>query len=426
MATLTAADLHPCLSDPALEVMGFLNEITNRYPRAISFAPGRPYEGFFELGQVDRYLGRYLKHLREQGRSSADIVQELFQYGPSAGAATVREIVAGMLAADEGIAASPDDIVITDGCQEALILVLHALLPTPQDVLLVTDPCYAGVTGAALVLGRHLEPVVEGPDGVDPDVLRRTVQRLHDRGVQPRAMYVAPYASNPSGVTMSEKARRRLIETAAEAGILLLEDHAYGIFAPPGSPPALKALDADHTVIHLGTFAKSGFPGLRVGYAVADQPVSTANGTRPLAAALATVKSMVTVNTSPLAQAVASGMILEHGMSLRAANVPAAAFYRRNLNLLTEALHSGFQGRDTRISWNRPDGGFFLVVSVPFEADDDALRASAEHYGVLWTPMRHFHRGSEGDRQLRLSISYLSPDQVAEGARRLIRFIEED
>jgi (S)-3,5-dihydroxyphenylglycine transaminase len=421
---LTAHDLHASLSDPSLAVMTFLNEVTLRYPDAVSFAPGRPYEGFFAVNRLRSYLDTYLDHLTgSRGLNEAQVTRELFQYGPASG--TIRELIAAMLARDDGIPAEPKDIVVTAGCQEALVVVLRTLFSGPDDVLLVPSPTYTGVTGAALLLDVTVELVQDGPGGLEPERVRQSLRRLTAAGRRPRALYLVPEASNPTGVSLSEATRRELLDIACEFGILLLEDHAYAVFSPAGSPPALKAMDTESRVIHIGTFAKSGFPGLRVGYLVADQTVRWPDGsTRALAAALADVKSMVTVNTSPITQALAGGLLLQHGLSLRAANTQAAEFYRTNLHTAAAALAKRFAGSGSPVSWNEPDRGFFMVVTVGFDADEGALEACARDYGVLWTPMRYF-QAAGGERQIRLSVSYLEPEQIRLGIDRFADFIDD-
>lgn len=421
---LTENDLHSSLADPSLAVMSFLNEVTLRHPDAISFAPGRPHEGFFALERLQGHLATYIDHLSvERGLSEAEITRELFQYGPTAG--TIRELIAKMLWRDERIAATADDVVVTAGCQEALLVVLRTLFRDPDDVLLVPSPAYTGVTGAALLLDVTVETVPDGPGGLDPARVRASLQRLRIRGRRPRALYLVPEAANPTGISLCEDVRRELLAIAEEFDILLLEDHAYAVFSPSDAAPAMKAMDTGNRVVHLGTFAKSGFPGLRIGYLVADQLVGRPDGScRRLAEALADVKSMVTVNTSPITQAIAGGLLLAHGLSLRAANVRAADFYRTNLRVADEALAERFPGPDPQVSWNRPDRGFFMVLSVPFETDEAALEIAACEYGVLWTPMRYF-QPSGAERQLRLSVSYLDPDLVRRGVHRLADFVED-
>ncbi|MFF4342516.1 PLP-dependent aminotransferase family protein [Kitasatospora sp. NPDC001540] len=425
---LPLADLHGSLSDPLLDAMTFLNEVTGRYPDAISFAPGRPYEEFFDPADIPRHLETYLRHLREERNlTDRQVRQEVFQYGRTKG--LIAPLIARALAADEDIHADPEALVVTVGAQEGMLLVLRALCARPDDVLLVSAPCYVGVTGAARLLDLTVHPVPEaGRDGgLDPEALAAAVHALRAAGKRPRACYVVPDFANPSGASMDEPARRRLLEVAEESGVLLIEDNPYGFFGrTPDARPTLKALDGDRgNVVYLGSFAKTCFPGARVGYVLADQRVAAPDGREGLLAdELAKLKSMTTVNTSALSQAVIGGMLLDGGLRLRDANEPARRFYARNMDTLLTGLQAAFRGVPG-VSWNHPDGGFFAVVTVPFRADAQALDACARKHGVLWTPMDGFHPGGGGEHQLRLSCSYLTPDQIAEGVRRLAAFVAE-
>src|ERR1700758_4546185 len=95
LASLRQEDLHASLSDPVLDTMNFLNEVTFRYPAAISFAPGRPYDGFFDTEQIFTHIRRYLDHLVEHGTSPEQVRAAMFQYGPTAG--QIREMIAESL-----------------------------------------------------------------------------------------------------------------------------------------------------------------------------------------------------------------------------------------------------------------------------------------------------------------------------------------
>jgi (S)-3,5-dihydroxyphenylglycine transaminase len=260
------------------------------------------------------------------------------------------------------------------------------------------------------------------PQGV-ADVARA----VRAAGKRPRALYLVPNFSNPSGVSLPVATRRQLLAVAAEQDLLLLEDDPYGLFGLEDEPrPTLKSLDTDGRVIYLGSFAKSCFPGARVGFLVADQTVVDEEGRSTLfAEEMSAIKSMVTVNTSPISQAVIGGVLVESGCSLRAANRDKLAFYRNNLRTLLAALDEHFPERDALgVRWSVPEGGFFAVVDVPFVADEKLLELSAEQFGVLWTPMRFFYTDG-GDHALRLSCSYLPADRIAEGVRRLSRLVAE-
>ncbi|MFD5029467.1 PLP-dependent aminotransferase family protein [Streptomyces sp. NPDC058405] len=420
-------DLHGSLGSPAMGSINFLNEVMSRFPDAISFAPGAPHTSFFGEIDVARHTARYLRHLEEErGLKPEQAERLLYQYGPSRG--LINDLVTHALRTDQGIDVPQDSVVITVGCQEAMLLTLRALVASPTDLVAVVNPCFVGLSGAAAVLGVDLVAVDDTDDGIDFGQLDEVCRAARTAGRRIRALYVAPDFSNPSGGFLSLEARHRLLAVAAREDFLLLEDNAYAFTADqPGALPPLKALPGGERVVHLGTFAKVCMPGARVGYVVADQRVRHASGrTGLLADELATLKSMVTVNTSPLSQAVIGGILLEHQGSLASVVSAKAALYQRNLRLLLDALDRSLgpgTGAPAGVSWNRPRGGFFVRVRLPVPADERLLERSAREFGVLWTPMSHFYLGDGGDRQLRLACSYLDPDTIEEGIGRLTRFL---
>ncbi|MFD8021888.1 PLP-dependent aminotransferase family protein [Streptomyces lavendulae] len=425
---LDPADLHPSVDGPAPLAVGYLNEIMARHPRAVSFAPGAPHPRSYADIDLGRHLERFLTHaVQDLGHPPDAARRLLYEYGPGRG--LINHLVADALHRDHGIRTAPEALVITVGAQEALLLVLRALFRSATDVLAVAEPCFVGVTGAAHLLGVGLEAVPETDRGPDLDALLTACRAARRSGRRIRACYVAPDFSNPGGNRMDLDARLRLLRLAAEEEFLVLEDNAYGFTAAPGRElPPLKALDTEARVVHIGTFAKVCFPGARVGYVVADQRVRAPDGSAtPLAAGLARLKTMVSVNTSPVCQAVIGGMLLEHGGSLAGPVGRRAALYRRNLAHLLDALdRQAAEGLPPGITWNRPEAGFFVRVALPVRADEALLRVSASRYGVLWTPMAPFYLGDGGDRALRLSCSYLEPERIEIGAARLGAFLRAE
>jgi (S)-3,5-dihydroxyphenylglycine transaminase len=249
-------------------------------------------------------------------------------------------------------------------------------------------------------------------------------------GRRPRAFYVVPDHSNPSGSTISLETRRALLELAARHDILILEDSPYRLVSPGQQLPTLKSLDRQRRVVHLGSFAKTAFPGARVGFAVADQVViDQAGRTGLLADELAKIKSMVTVNTSPLSQAAVAGLLLAAGGRLSELTAETTAHYgsamRATLSQLDQRFPAGHRAA-LGVGWNKPSGGFFLTVRVPFRADNSALARSAQDFGVIWTPMSYFYPEGGGQHSIRLSISYLSPAEIVEGIARLAHFVEAE
>jgi (S)-3,5-dihydroxyphenylglycine transaminase len=424
LVQLDRATLHASLADPVFESISFLNEVMDRYPQAISFAPGAPFAGFFDELDIGAYLERYTDYLAsEKGRTPAQIRKHMYQYGPSRG--QINELIAHALKLDEQIDVAPGAIVVTVGCQEALLLVLRALCASSADVLAVVNPCFAGIAGAARLLDMEMLAVDETDDSIDFAQLEQACQSARAQGKRVRALYVAPDFSNPSGAILDLAARHRLLALAEREDFLLLEDNAYGFTAAPATAlPTLKALDRNRRVIYLGTCAKTCMPGVRVGFVVADQMVKGGAPGAMLADELATLKSMVTVNTSPICQAIVGGMLLEHGGSIAALSRAKADLYRGNLEHLLQALEREL-GSQRHISWNRPAGGFFVRLRLPVAADPALLDYCAAEYGVLWTPMSFFNLGEGGRCELRLSCSYLTVEQIDQGVRRLARFLQD-
>ncbi|MEZ0114309.1 (S)-3,5-dihydroxyphenylglycine transaminase [Catenulispora sp. EB89] len=417
-------ELHVAVRDPAAASMNFLNEVAARFPDAVSLAAGRPYDGFYVADDIERYLQVYRDHLASTGLSGSAIDRTLLQYGRTNG--VIGDLIARTLAVDEGIDVPAEAVMVTAGCQEAMIIALRGLCAGPEDVVLAVEPCYVGFTGAARILGIEVVPVPEAADGLDPDAVLRVARDVRESGRRPRGLYVVPNFANPSGVSMPVAVRRRLLEVAAEAELLIVEDDPYGLFGLDDEPrPTLKSLDREQSVMYLGSFAKSVFPGARVGFLVADQVVEDGSGRRSLLAEeLSTVKSMLTVNTAPIAQAVVGGVLVESEYSLRSANRAKTEFYRRNMRALLAALELEFEG-DPRMTWNTPSGGFFAVLNVPFAADEALVEVSARDYGVLWTPMGFFYAGGGGERAIRLSCSALEPPRIEEGVRRLGKLVRD-
>jgi (S)-3,5-dihydroxyphenylglycine transaminase len=420
--------LHASVSDPVLDTVNYLNEVTLRYPAAISFSPGRPYDGFFAVEQIIENIRGYLTHLAELGQSPEQIRAVMFQYGPTSG--HIREVIADSLRLDEDIQVAPESIVVTVGAQEAMVLALRTLIASREDVLLVPNPCYMGITGAARLLDIELTTVDEGPDGLCCAGVEAAVRAERARGRSPRALYVSPDHSNPLGSTMSLTARSELLALAGELDLLILEDSPYRLVSPGPQLPTLKSLDRDRRVVHIGSFSKSLFPGARVGFAVADQVVVDRHGgTGLLADEFAKIKSMLTVNTPSLSQAVVAGMLLAAGGGAKKLNARTSVYYGDAMDATLRELERHFPPERRQalgIEWNRPTGGFFLTVDVPFRADEAALARSVRDYGVIWTPMSYFYLGGGGDHVLRLSISYLGGSEIAEGIARLARFIEDE
>lgn len=418
-------ELKPCFGHPLLDVMNFLNEVVLRHPGAISFAPGRPTEQHFDvegsLGKAPAFVAHRAAAL---GWSQAAVWNDLGQYNKTNG--IINDLVARHLQVDEGIEVAPAAVMITQGCQEAMVVLLLGLFEAERDVLLVSDPTYIGITGLAAIAGIEIKPVAMEAEGLPMERLREAIAAVRAAGKRPRAFYHIPDFNNPLGSQMPLEERHRLLDLLRKEGVLLFEDNPYGMFAFDAEPlPTLKQLDRHGLVIYLGSFAKTLYPGLRVGYLVADQPVRDPGGRLvPLAVELSKVKSLTTVNTSPLLQAIAGAILLENDCSLRAVVERKLPFYRGNRDRMQQCLEKELGGL-SGVTWNRPAGGFFMTVDVPFVFGDAEVELCARDYGVIVCPVSYFALSPGRERQVRLSFSYVNEAQIEEGIGRFARFLRE-
>jgi (S)-3,5-dihydroxyphenylglycine transaminase len=416
------------LSAPHLDVMNFLNEIVLRYPSAISFAPGRPADHYCDITPgliaLQQYITTYEK---AQKHPATAIRRQIGQYSKTNG--IINDIICCYLANDEAIYVPEEAIMVTNGAQEGMAILVAGLFDPQQDVLLIADPTYNGMTGIASILGIEQYPVPTNEEGMDFAMLHQALEQIRDQGKKPRALYLVPDFSNPTGTTMPLQVRQQLLELAREQEMLIIEDNPYGMLAYDIEPlPTLKALDHHGVVIYLGTFAKLLIPGIRVGFMVADQHVAaTAQVSEHLLAQeLSKVKSLISVNTSPLTQAIIGGMLLEQQCSLKTFIQERIAFYRCNRDQMLQSLEKHFKADPLLtdiVSWNHPHGGFFLTMTLPFAMTPELLQQCAEIYGVICCPMLYFSFLPGHALEIRLSFSAVSPDAIEQGIQRLWQFV---
>lgn len=184
---------------------------------------------------------------------------EAFRYGPPAGDLELRQQIANRIRAARGIESTPDQIVVTSGTQQALDICTRLLLD-PGDGIGVEDPGYLAAHAIFVAAGAKLIRIPVDGHGLDPAKLPRQKGRV-------RAVYVTPSHQFPTGAVMPAARRYALLEWAKQHGAYIIEDDYDGEFRYVGRPiAALAGLDTKGSVIYCGTFAKSLFPSLRLGY----------------------------------------------------------------------------------------------------------------------------------------------------------------
>lgn len=381
-----------------------LLKITER-PEIISFAGGLPAPEVFPLSEIEAATRRVLQ---EHGAHA-------LQYGATEGYAPLRELLVRHMAR-YGVCATPANVLVTTGSQQALDLVGRLFL-NPGDHVVTEEPTYLGAIQAWRGCQAEFLTVPADDAGMRVELLEEELRR------GPKFVYVLPNFQNPSGATLSAERRQRLVETANLWGVPIVEDDPYGQLRYEGAHlPPLLALDAslagrsraggplDGGVIYLGTLSKTLAPGLRVGFIVAPEKVVQR---------LAQLKQGADLHTSSLCQMVAcetarGGFLDRHVRQIR-------RVYGERRDAMLRALERQLP---VGVRWTRPQGGLFLWMTLPPDLEgaellDEALRDEK----VAFIPGTSFFPNGGGRETLRLNFSYCTPELIEEGIRRLAGLI---
>ena len=356
----------------------------------ISFAGGFPDPATFP-GPA---LGDILHELAESGDASP------FQYSPTHGLPGPRDYVARRLEAVDGRRPDERELMLTSGAVEALELVGKALLDA-GDRVLVEGPTYLGAIMAFQSFEAAVEAVPLDEDGLAVEELDRRLAQ----GPPPKLLYTIPDFQNPAGVSLSAERRLVLVELARRHGLLVVEDVAYRELSFTDElPPSLWSLAPD-VVVQAGTFSKTFFPGVRLGWAA---------GPGELVSKLVWAKQ----NTDQCAGALGQRLLEEYGRRglLDEQLDRARALYRARRDSMMGALERHVGGR---AAWTRPEGGFFAWLELAEGADAVAAARRALEAGVAVVPGPPFFPAAGGERHLRLSFSRADEGQIEEGIGRL-------
>jgi len=373
--------------------------VANR-PEVVSLAGGMPYTAALPLDSV----GDMIAELVHRAGAGA------LQYTGGQGDPVLREQITQVMAL-EGIEASPDDVVVTVGSQQALDLVARVFLD-PGDVVLAEAPSYVGALGTFASAQAEVVHVAMDADGLVPAALRAALDRLAAAGRTPKLLYTVPNYHNPAGVSLAEERRDEVLSIARSAGVLVLEDNPYGLLGFDEEPRrALRARTAEG-VLYLGSFSKTFSPGLRVGWVLAPHAVRE--------------KLVLASEAQVLCPPTLSGAIVSAYLRTQPWYEQVKVFrelYRERRDATLEALAQHFPAGS---SWTRPTGGFYVWVTLPEGLDSKAMLPRAVQARVAYVPGTGFYSDGSGGRHLRLSYCFPEPARIREGVRRLAGVLSEE
>jgi DNA-binding transcriptional MocR family regulator len=363
-------------------------------PGIISFAGGFPDPALFDVEGILESSTAVLKN--QPG--------PVLQYGATEGWQPLREGISRFMA-DKGSQVQPEGLIVTTGSQQALDLIGKTMI-SPGDKVIVEAPTFLATIQCFRLYGANVIGAPVDAEGVQVDELEQLIE-LH----RPRLVYLIPTFGNPSGATLSQERRLRILAIAERTQTLVVEDDPYSELyfgAPP--PPSMLALSEQvpgsrDWLAHCGSFSKILSPGLRVGWLVAP----------PALLARATMcKQFSDAHTSNLSQAIAAHYLTLGRLQPTLGKV--RAIYAERASVMAQALHREL-GDD--IEFNAPRGGMFFWARLTGGRNAAEFARRAIDKGVAFVPGAPFYAHDADMSSLRLSFATADVVRIEEGAGRL-------
>lgn len=369
-------------------------------PEIVSLAGGMPNLSAIPMDVMASIVDRLV---RERG-------QEALQYGSGQGHPKLREQICDVMAL-EGIRANPDDVLITTGSQQALDLISRIFID-PGDVVLVEAPSYVGALGTFAQYEASVVHVEMDRDGLVPEALRQAIKTLRYQGRKIKFLYLIPNYQNPAGVLLPAERRTEILDICRAEKIFIVEDNPYGLlgFDRP-SPNAMRAEDSEN-VIYLGSFSKTIVPGFRIGWALVPQALRE--------------KLVIASESSILCPSNFSQMAISSYLADQPWRDQISSFcelYKARRDAMLDSLDQFFPKAAT---WTKPQGGFYVWVTLPPEIDTKVMMPKAIVAKVAYVPGTAFYADGLGSWSMRLSYCHPTPERIRDGVKALGQVVQQE
>jgi 2-aminoadipate transaminase len=358
-------------------------------------------EDFLDLGRGDPQLALLPLDLlhRAAGERLRQSDNSFLQYGPEQGDGYLRLALARFLADGDASSADPERLFITAGISSALDL-LCTLYTRPGDIVFVEEPSYFLALSIFADHGLRVISIPTDESGLDIDALEDAL-KTH----RPKFLYLIPVFQNPSGHTLTQERRDRLLSLARQHDFMVLADEVYQYLHYTALPPKCLGSYSDFdNVVSLGSFSKILAPGLRLGWIQASPAVVQRLAGCGL---LASGGGM-----NPFTSAVVRSLVEDGSLQANISRLVAAYTGR------VQAMDAALRRHIPEAVFTPPRGGYFFWVRLPGR-DAQAFRPSAQAARVDFRPGVLFSSRGALQEYLRLSISYYEPNEIDLGLERL-------
>ncbi|KRO23241.1 aminotransferase [Lactiplantibacillus fabifermentans DSM 21115] len=362
-------------------------------PENISFSGGFPDNHLFPEADLKQ---AYQDAITNDGPA-------IFQYQTTQGPLALRKKIAARMQQHAEVPTTANEVMLTQGGQQAIDLVAKLVL-NHGDAMIVEGPTYMGALAAFDTYEPTYYEVPVDQHGMDIRVLRKTL-RQHP---EIKLIYTVPDFHNPTGTTMSIKRRQELVALANQYNCLILEDSPYRDLRYNGkSVPAVKHFDTEGRVIFISSFSKILSPALRTGWLVADEHLMTE---------LINLKSAIDVQSPNVTLAAVNTYLDEHDLDAHIAKLNAA--YKVKRDAMLTAMDRYFP---KNVQYTRPNGGFFIWVTLPDNVDAHELLTDVilPQAHVAYVPSSCQFASRKVKNGFRLNYTSLAPVTITRGIQRL-------
>ncbi|MFC6200443.1 PLP-dependent aminotransferase family protein [Lactiplantibacillus nangangensis] len=362
-------------------------------PANISFAGGFPDVALFPDTDLKH---AYQTAIDQDGPA-------IFQYSSTQGLPALRQKLAQRMASHAGVMTTADNVMLTQGGQQAIDLVAKLLL-NRGDSMVVEGPTYMGALAAFDTYEPTYYEIPVDDHGMNINQLRQTLQAHPEI----KLIYTVPDFHNPTGTTLSAKRRQAMVALANQYDVMILEDSPYRDLRYSGKAiPAIKHYDTEGRVIFISSFSKILSPALRTGWIVADDDVMHE---------LIGLKSAIDVQSPNITLAAINAYLDTHDIDDHIATINQA--YRIKRDAMLKALD---RYMPANVQYTRPAGGFFIWVTLPAGIDakqllNDVVLPQAH---VAYVPASCQFASRQVKNAFRLNFTSLTPETITTGIKRL-------
>ncbi len=368
-------------------------KVTDR-PEVISFAGGLPNPKFFPKQEIMEVTQKVIELNGDKA----------LQYSTTEGFRPLREFIYNRYyKALPNV--TPDNILITNGSQQALDLVSKIFIDE-GDTILIEKPGYLGAIQSVSVFMPQIVQVELCEDGINLEQFEEYLNKY-----KPKFFYCVPNFQNPTGITYTEENRKKMSEIISKTDTILIEDNPYGELCFSGKKGSLIKTYLGDQAISLGSFSKVFTPGMRLGWVCASNEILDK---------IITCKQASDLHTNIFSQMILNQYLQDYDLDEHIQEIIDA--YRSQKECMVNAMKKYFP---SEVNYTNPNGGMFLWLTLPEGVSALDLLPKASEKNVAFVPGNPFYVNVDNVNTCRLNYTASEPEEIEEGIKRLAETIKE-